>query len=215
MIDSMASAFVHRELQLTRLTNESAEYVARRKELRLAGIELMRQRERVAAMRRHLSAGAIVQDYVFQEGPSNLDAGDAPIQTVRLSELFSGPDRSVIIYHLMYGKRQTSPCPMCTMWIHGYNGVSHHLAQNVDLAIAAAADLPAPRQHARTRGWRNLRLLSCGNSTFKYDLRSEDAEGRQDSTISVFTRDRNGTLRYSYSATLGWPRISKRGASTC
>src|ERR1700680_1293429 len=29
---------------------------------------------------------------------------------------------------------------------------------------------------------------------------SEDAEGRQDSTISVFTRDRDGTLRHSYSA---------------
>ena len=89
---------------------------------------------------------------------------------------------------------------MCTMWIDGYNGVGHHLAQNVDFAIAAAADLPALRQHARARGWRTLRLLSCGNSTFKYDLRSEDAEGRQDSTISVFTRDRDGTLRHFYSA---------------
>jgi predicted dithiol-disulfide oxidoreductase (DUF899 family) len=89
---------------------------------------------------------------------------------------------------------------MCTMWIDGYNGVSHHLAQNFDFAIAAAADLPALRQHARSRGWRNLRLLSCANNTFKYDLRSEDAEGRQDSTVSVFTRDREGTLRHSYSA---------------
>lgn len=78
----MAHETINGTLQMTRLTNESAEYVARREELRLAEIELMRQRERVAAMRR----------------------------------------------------------------------------------------------------------------------RSEDAEGRQDSTISVFTRDRNGTLRHSYSA---------------
>ena len=85
------------------------------------------------------------------------------------------------------------------MWIDGYNGVGHHLAQNVDFAIAAA-DPPMLRQHARNRGWRNLRLLSCGDSTFKYDLRSEDAEGRQDSTISVFTRDRDGALRHAYSA---------------
>jgi predicted dithiol-disulfide oxidoreductase (DUF899 family) len=105
-----------------------------------------------------------------------------------------------VIYHLMYGKRQTSPCPMCTMWIDGYNGVGHHLAQNVDFAIAAAADPSMLRQHARNRGWRNLRLLSCGDSTFKHDLRSEDAEGAQDSTISVFTRDGDGTLRHSYSA---------------
>jgi predicted dithiol-disulfide oxidoreductase (DUF899 family) len=75
-----------------------------------------------------------------------------------------------------------------------------HLAQNVDVAIAAAADPGALRQHARDRGWRNLRLLSCGNSTFKHDLRSEDAAGNPDSTISVFTRDRDGTLRHVYSA---------------
>ena len=196
----MALETIHGTLQLTRLTNESAEYVARREELRVAEIELMRQRERVAAMRRHLPPGAVVQDYVFQEGPANLDAGDVPITTVRLSDLFTGPNRSVVIYHLMYGKRQTTPCPMCTMWIDGYNGVGHHVAAGVDFAIAAAANPPMLRQHARNRGWRNLRLLSCGDSTFKFDLRSEDAEGRQDSTISVFTRDRDGTLRHSYSA---------------
>jgi predicted dithiol-disulfide oxidoreductase (DUF899 family) len=137
----MALETINGTLQLTRLTNESAEYVARREELRLAEIELMRQGERVAAMRRRLPSGTLVQDYVFQQGPANLDAGDAPITTVRLSDLFTGPNRSVVIYHLMYGKRQTSPCPMCTMWIDGYNGVRHHLAQNVDFAIAAAADL--------------------------------------------------------------------------
>jgi predicted dithiol-disulfide oxidoreductase (DUF899 family) len=196
----MALETLNGTVQLTRLMNESAEYVARREALRLAEIELTRQRERVAAMRRSLPAGAIVQDYVFQEGPADLDAGDAPVTMVRLSDLFTGSNRSVVIYHLMYGKRQTDPCPMCTMWIDGYNGVGHHLAQNLDFAIAAAAAPPLLRQHARNRGWRNLRLLSCGDSTFKYDLRSEDAEGNQDSTISVFTRDRDGTLRHSYSA---------------
>src|SRR5438094_2122075 len=198
---AMAIETINGTLQLTRLTNESAEYVARREELRLAEIELMRQRERVAAMRRRLPAGAIVQDYVFQEGPSDLDAGDAPIQTVRLSELFGGPDRSVIIYHFMYGKRQTSPCPMCTLWIDGYNGVAHHIARMVDFVIVAAADPPVLRAHARRRGWYNLSLLSAGEgSTFKYDLGSEDREGNQDSTISVFTRDADGTPRHFYTA---------------
>jgi predicted dithiol-disulfide oxidoreductase (DUF899 family) len=195
----MAIETLNGTVQLTRLT-ESADYTARREELRLAEIELMRQRERVAALRRALPAGAIVEDYLFQEGPKDLDAGDTPIRTVQLSDLFSGTDRSVVIYHFMYGKRQTSPCPMCTMWIDGFNGIARHLAENVDFAIAAAADPAALREYARDRGWRNLRLLSCANSTFKYDLRSEDAEGRQDSTISVFTRDRDGTLRHFYSA---------------
>src|SRR5258706_3564846 len=100
----------------------------------------------------------------------------------------------------MYGKKQTKPCPMCTLLIDALNGVAHHLAQNVDFAIVAAAD-PAPlRARARDRQWDRLRLLSCGKNTFKYDLGSEDREGRQDSTVSGFTRDRDGTLRHFYSA---------------
>ena len=76
----------------------------------------------------------------------------------------------------------------------------HHLAQNLDFAVVAAADLPTLRAYARERGWDKLRLLSAGNNTFKYDLGSEDREGDQDSTVSVFTRDAKGTLRHFYSA---------------
>jgi len=196
----MAFETIHGALQLTRLTNESAEYRARREELRLAEIDLMQRRERVAELRRSLPLGATVQDYAFEEGPVDLNAGDSPTRSVRLSELFTGRDRALVVYHLMYGKKQTNPCPMCTMWIDGYNGVAPHLAQNIDLVIAAAADPPALRQHARNRGWHNLRLLSCGNSTFKYDLLSEDAEGNQDSTLSVFSQGDDGTLRHVYTA---------------
>jgi predicted dithiol-disulfide oxidoreductase (DUF899 family) len=187
-------------MQQTRLPNESPEDLARRDQLRMAEVDLMRQRERVAELRRQLPAGTPVKDYVFQEGPADLDAGDAPVRTVRLSELFSAPGRSLIVYHFMYGKLQTTACPMCTMWIDGWNGVAQHIAQNVDFAIAAAADPATLRAHARDRGWRNLRLLSCGSSTFKYDLASEDKDGEQDSTISVFTKDDQGTVRHFYSA---------------
>jgi predicted dithiol-disulfide oxidoreductase (DUF899 family) len=183
----------------TNLTNESPEYLAKREEVRQAEIELLRQRERVAELRRTLPPGATIQDYEFLEGPTSLDAGDEPVRTVRLSELFTAPNRSLVVYHFMYGKKQTNACPMCTAWIDSFNGVAQHIAQNVDLAIVAAADLPTLRAHARKRGWDRLRLLSAGESTFKYDLGSEDPEGNQDSTISVFTRDTDGTLRHFYS----------------
>jgi len=196
----------------TNLPNESPEYLAKREELRLAEIELMKQRERCAELRRGLPKGAKIPDYEFLEGPAALDQGDEPVRMVRLSELFTAPDRSLVIYHFMYGKKQTVACPMCTAWIDGYNGVAHHLAQNVDFAIVAAADPSTLRAHARTRGWDRLRLLSAGESTFKYDLGSEDRAGGQDSTISVFTRDTDGTLRHFYSGHpwLG-PEIKERG----
>jgi predicted dithiol-disulfide oxidoreductase (DUF899 family) len=186
-------------MMMTRLA-ESDAYLASREKLREAEIELMRQREHVAELRRQLPAGTAVRDYVFHEGPASLGAGDGPITTVRLGELFTGPGRPLIIYHLMYGKRQASPCPMCTLWIDGLNPIAGHLARNADFAIAAAADPAALRAHARSRGWHSLRLLSCGDSTFKYDLGSEDAEGNQHSTISVFTADPDGTVRHFYSA---------------
>jgi predicted dithiol-disulfide oxidoreductase (DUF899 family) len=209
---TMVHTIVDPTYRQTNLTNESPEYLAQREELRLAEIELMRQRERVAELRRSLPQGAPIQDYQFEEGPRDLNAGDAPLRTVRLSELFTGPNRSLVIYHFMYGKRQTKACPMCTAWLDGANGVAHHLAQNLDFAVVTAADIPTARAHARARGWDKLRLLSAGNNTFKYDLGSEDREGHQDSTISVFTRDASGQVRHFYSAHPRMaPDIQERG----
>jgi len=185
-------------LRHTRLANEPNDYLRSREELRLAEMEMFRSIERVAALRRALPQGAAVTDYMFQEGPRDLDGSDHPITSVHLSELFSGPGRALIVYHFMYGKRNTTACPMCTMWIDAFNGIAPHLAQNVDLAIVAAAEPAALRAFGRTRGWNNLRLLSAGDSTFKYDFRSEDADGQQDSAVSVFTRDAAGTLRHFY-----------------
>src|SRR6516165_5714278 len=117
----MVKTIVDGTFRQTNLTNESPEYLAKREELRLAEIELMRQRERVAELRRHLPQGAPMQDYVFEEGPRDLNAGDVPAPSVRLSELFTKPDRSLVIYHLMFGKKQSKPCPMCTAWLDGAN----------------------------------------------------------------------------------------------
>ena len=208
----MVNTMVDGTFRQTNLNNESPEYLAKREELRIAEIELMLQRERVAELRRHLPQGAPIQDYQFEEGPRDLNAGDAPVRTVRLSELFTKPDRSLVIYHFMFGKKQTKACPMCTAWLDGANGVAHHLAQNLDFAVAAATDLPTLRAFARGRGWDRLRLLSAGTNTFKYDLGSENREGAQDSAVSVFTRDGNGAVCHFYTAhpRMG-PDILERG----
>lgn len=192
-------------VQHTRL-NESAEYSAHRQELQKAETALMLQRETVASLRRSLPTDTPVDDYAFSEGPRILADGDKPVTAVKLSQLFTSPSRPLVIYQLMYGKAQTSPCPMCTMWIDGFNSVAKHITRNVDFAVAAAADPEALRAHARSRGWDRLRLLSCGESTFKYDLGSEEADGSQESAISVFTLGADGSPRHFYTT---YPAMSE------
>src|SRR5438445_3908725 len=126
-------------MRYTRLTGESEEYVQKREERRLAEMDLIAQRERVAGLRRRLPQGPVVENYRFLEGPDDVFAGDEPVREVALSDLFTGPDRALVVYHLMYGKQQKEPCPMCTMWVDGFNGVAHHLAHNVDFVVADAA----------------------------------------------------------------------------
>jgi len=177
-------------MDFTRL-QQSDEYRRQREELRAAELDLIDHAERVAALRRTLPADTVVDDYQLVDVAS----GDR----VRLSQLFSAPDRALIVYHFMYGKVQTEACPLCTMWIDGYNAVAPHITQNVDFAVVAAAEPAAISAHAASRGWSNLRLLSAGDSTFKYDLGSEEADGTQTEWISVFTLGGDGGLRHVYS----------------
>ena len=177
-------------MDFTRL-DESDEYRRRREELRIAELDLIDHVERVSALRRGLPADTAVDDYEL------VDVSNG--EQLRLSQLFSAPDRALVLYHFMYSKSQTSPCPLCTMWIDGYNAVTPHLSQNIDFAIVAAAAPAALEAHAAERGWNEVRLLSAGDSTFKYDLGSEKSDGAQTEWISVFTLGNDGTVIHRYS----------------
>jgi predicted dithiol-disulfide oxidoreductase (DUF899 family) len=165
---------------------------AARGELRAAELELMLQRERVAAMRRDLPLGPSGSDYAFDEFV------DGETRRIALADLFTSADRTLIVYHFMYGKQQTSACPMCSMWMDGWDAVAHHLAENVDFVVASsakAADWSALAEH---RGWSNVRLVSAAPSTFKLDIGGEDADGNQEPVISVWELV-DGEPRLTYS----------------
>ena len=95
---------------------------------------------------------------------------------------------------------------MCTMWIDGYDAVAPHVTQIVDFCVVAAAEPDALRSWADGRGWRHIRLLSAGDSSFKYDHGSEDPDGGQDSAISVFQLGDDGAVRHFYTGT---PRMAE------
>lgn len=161
-----------------------------RDRLRQAEIELRDRIEEVAAMRRDLPLGPVVPDYTFIE----MDG-----KRVRLSELFTGDKNDLIVYHLMYGPEEDDFCPMCSLWIDGFNGVAPHITQRANFVVASRAPVDKLKAWAERRGWDRLQLLSDDGPQFARDIDAEDAEGNPDSTITVFTRQA-GQLRHVYTA---------------
>ena len=174
-------------IEFTRL-KESDDYTRRREELRRAEVELIEQRERVAAMRRALPDGPVVDDYVFLEGPRDLDAGDGPVREVRLSELFTGPDRPLIVYHLMYGKAQT-----------------------VSLPDVHAVDRRLQRDRASRRAERRLRRGRGGRPA---DACARTRGSRLEPTASLELRRQHVQVRPSAARTTTAPRTRRSPCSS-
>ncbi len=181
------------------LPTESPEYRKARAELLEAEIALKEQRERVAEMRRKLPRDTpLATDYALEEGPRDLAAGDEPVARRSVSELLDPSGKPLVLMHFMFGGKQESFCPMCTMWADGYDGVVPHLEQHVDFGVVVAGELSAMRAHARARGWKNLRVFSSSGSSFKRDFGMEDEEGGQMPGVSVFVRGDDGSARHFY-----------------
>lgn len=181
------------------MKSESEAYRQARDALLKAEIALRDQREAVAERRRKLPLDTAIDDYVFQEGPADLDL-DGPVSEIRLSDLLGDSGKPLIIYQYMYGGAQSAPCFMCTMWVDGFNGTSQHIDRNVNFAVISQTEIGPLRSLGRRRGWHGLRLLSSAGSTFKTDLNFQDEAGRQFPGVSVFGRAAGGSPCRFYSA---------------
>lgn len=184
---------------VARHPDESPDYRKLRDELFDAEVALRDQREQVARLRRRLPLDTVVRDETFEQ------VCEGRVEPVRFSELFDRPDGPLILLHFMFGKAQTRPCPMCTSWADGYDGVLPHLEQRASFRVFVAGDPAAFEAWARSRGWRHLRVVGAGDSGLKRTLGFEDEAGAQEPGLSVFTRADDGTIRhfYSVSANLG------------
>jgi predicted dithiol-disulfide oxidoreductase (DUF899 family) len=178
----------------------SPEYIAARTRLAEAERVLRDQIEAVAAARRELPEGAVLDDYALTEGPD---------RTTRLSELFDERG-TLVVYHLMFHPDEDEACPMCSMWVDGFHGVVHHLTRHAPFAVVAKAPLAKLQVWARRRGWDGLRVLSSYGTTFNADLHAEHPDGEQRPMISVFTRT-DGVIRHFYSLPASFPDGAERG----
>ncbi|MGH8673539.1 MAG: DUF899 family protein, partial [Burkholderiales bacterium] len=165
-----------------------------------AEAKLRKQVEQVAALRRKLPPGGEVpQDYEFEEDGS---------RKVRLSGLFERGKDSLILYSFMYGPNMEKACPMCTAFLDSLDGAAPHIAQQANLAVVAKSPIARILDFARSRGWRNLRLLSSAGSTYNRDYHGESPDGRQLPSLNVFLR-RDGAIRHFFHTELLFEKDEK------
>jgi predicted dithiol-disulfide oxidoreductase (DUF899 family) len=191
-------------LHAVRFPGETEEVRVARNKLLEAEIALRRQTEAVAAQRRNLPMGGETpSDYGFEESIG--EGGET--RTVRLSELFDDAKDTLVLYSFMFLPDQTGPlgvaCPACTSIIDAIDGQAPHLEQLINLAVAAKVPIEQFREHAGTRGWRNIRLLSAANTTYNADYHTETPEGSQRPIATVFVR-RDGKIRHFWSSELAF-----------
>ena len=121
---------------------ETGGYRAARADLHQAESDLLDQIEAVARQRRALPpVGRVPTDYLFREGSSE----------VSLSDLFADRAKPLILIHYMFAAGAENPCPMCTLWVDGYNAVMPHLSLMANVVLVPRP-MPAGSRRSQTAG---------------------------------------------------------------
>jgi predicted dithiol-disulfide oxidoreductase (DUF899 family) len=184
-----------------------AEWLAARKELLRKEKELTRLRDDLSRQRRELPWLQVEKQYIF-EGPNGKE---------KLADLFAGRSQ-LIVYHFMFGPEWQEGCPSCSFLMDHTDGALVHLAQR-DVAFVSISRAPFAKIEAfrRRMGWR-FPWVSSNGTDFNFDYhvsftKEEKAKGKVyynfDMTefpseeapgISIFYKDKNGTIFHTYSA---------------
>ena len=137
---------------------------------------------RSAAMRRALPPGPIVPEYTFLDGD----------ERVTLSALFTPGKPYLVLYHLMYWEADDEFCPMCSMWVDGWDGIAHHVAQHAAIVVSSLAPVDKLASWKAQRDWRRIRVVADADPAFARDTGAEDANGNPIPTVLVFEKTSDG-----------------------
>lgn len=193
--------------------NESAEHRAARERLLQSEIALRRQMEAVAAERRALPPGPLVEDYVFER----ISEAGQP-EKVLLSQLFAPGTGSLLTYNMMFPRHKgddrpqpssgpmaglplaETPCPSCTGLIDQLNATvpSFHAA-GFNFAVAVEAPVERAAAFARDRGWGGFPMLSSAGTTFRRDMNAILPDGELAPMTHVFHKTPQG-IRHFWSS---------------
>ncbi|QRX83643.1 DUF899 family protein [Glaciimonas sp. PAMC28666] len=188
-------------LHSIRFPGETDAYRIARDGLLQAELDLRKQTEKVAELRRTLPlGGTLKEDYLFEQVDPDHPSSDAG-KKVSLSALFREGKGSLLIYSFMYGPEMQRPCTSCTSILDGLNGTMPHVLQRVNFAVVAKSPIQRIQALAQERGWNNLPLLSSAHNSFNADYHGETANGKQIPSLNVFVR-REGQIYHTYSTEL-------------
>jgi predicted dithiol-disulfide oxidoreductase (DUF899 family) len=175
----------------TRHPNESDDYRHARQQLLVEEIEVRRNLDRVAALRRDLPPGGeVLRDYHFVAE----DGTD-----VTLADLFGDHD-TLVIYSYMFGPQREAPCPMCTSLMGGFDHKIEDIRQRVAIAFTARSPIDRLIGAKKARGWIDLPVFSDESGDYTRDYVSADDADMPGYT--VFERS-DGKLRHFWSEEIG------------
>jgi len=143
---------------------DDAHWIEARKSLLEKEKELAKAYEAVWAQRAALPWRKIGKDYTFDR------ASDG--QTVKLSQLFEGGKKTLILVHMMFGEDWERACPFCSFWADGYSGEYTHLSRRVNFAVVAKAAPEKLKAFAERKGW-TFPFYSSQKSEFNRDFAVE------------------------------------------
>lgn len=186
---------------------------ATRKQALAARLELLRlekactrQRDHLAQLRRNLPWIRVERDYTF----------DSPQGRVALPDLFAGHSQ-LVIQHFMLGPGWEEGCKSCSFMLdHFVPAIVHLAARDVAFAVVSRAPLAEILPFKQRMGW-DVNWVSSHGTDFNRDFHvsftaEEIARGGVDYNygkldfpkteapgVSVFARDKAGTVHHTYS----------------
>ena len=163
--------------------NESDHYRRARNELLEEEIALRAQIEKVASLRRQLPPGGLVEHYEFDV------AFPCEKEKLSLLELFEPGKDTLLAYNYMFAPDAATPCPLCTSFIDGFNGLWPHVAEHVNVAVIAKSSPAKLIKLRQDRSWDNVRLVSSHDNSFQRDYAGETVDGNQMPMMNVFIRN--------------------------
>jgi len=182
------------------------DWIAARKKLLAKEKEFTRARDELTKLRQALPWERVEKEYQFQ-GPRGKRT---------LTSLFEGRSQ-LLVYHFMFSPGWSAGCPHCSHWADSFNPAIVHLNQR-DVTMVAVSRAPYAKLAAykKRMGW-TFPWYSSGASDFNFDFnvsftpeevkrgkalynyKEQDPGVSDREGLSVFLRERNGSIFHTYS----------------